>query len=233
MLTKKLLLLLITGLFSTHGYAQTHYQTHAAIYQAVKTYIAGNIDSSSDYDISIAPLDSRLQLPECSEHLQAFKPGEQPLQAGRLSIGVRCGTASKWFIFTSVTLKIYANVWVLTQPLRRGQILMRRHLVRERRDTAHLRQGYIKRLELLENKQAKRNLTAGTVLNTGLVTEPVLIKRGERIIIRAADSAFDIRMQGLALMNGIKGQSINVKNISSGRTVTAKVIKSGLVSVTY
>ena len=233
MTAKILILLIIICSLSTDGHAETHYQAHTAIYQTVTDYITGNIDTTSEYEISIAPLDRRLKLPECTNSLQAFTPNNQSLQGGRLSIGVRCNKINQWSIFTSVMLKIYENVLVLSQPLRRGQILTRQHIAIEKRDTANLRNGYIKRIELVENKQVTRHLAAGTVLKEGLVTEPTLIKRGEKIIISAAAPSYNIRMQGLALMDGIKGQSIRVKNISSGRTIAAKVIKPGLVSVMY
>lgn len=232
MFAKKLIFLTIACSFLSKGYAQPHYQAHAGIYRTVNDYIADNMEPTSEYEINIAPLDPRLKLQECANPLQAFTPGNKPsLQGGRLSIGVRCNKT--WSVFTSVTLKIYENVLVLSQPVRRGQILTRRHLAIEKRDTAKLRSGYIKRTDLIENKQAIRHMAAGTVLNEGLVTEPALIKRGEKIIIRAATASYDIRMQGLALMDGIKNQSIKVKNVSSGRTIAAKVIKPGLVSVMY
>ncbi|MGR9115548.1 MAG: flagellar basal body P-ring formation chaperone FlgA [Gammaproteobacteria bacterium] len=231
MIAKTLILLVIIYSWPINGYAAPRYQPHAAIYKTVKDYVTGNIDTSSDYEINIAPLDTRLNLPDCTDHLEAFNPSNHSLEAGRLSIGVRCSNSSKWSIFTSVTLKIYADVVVLSQPVRRGQLLTRQHMSLETRDIAKLRNGYIERIAMAVNKQATRNMAAGTVLTPGLVAEPTLIKRGEKITISAGTSSFDIRMQGLALMDGIKGQLIRVKNVSSGRTIAGKVVKPGLVSV--
>ncbi|MGR9046452.1 MAG: flagellar basal body P-ring formation chaperone FlgA [Gammaproteobacteria bacterium] len=227
------LVIFIISLSGSSLAADAPYQPHSDIYQAVTDYITRNIGPDSEYEISIAPLDSRLKLPECPDDLEAFTPGNQTLRAGRLSIGVRCVKTAPWSIYSSVTLKLYAHVVVLKQPARRGQILTQRHLTIEKRDTATLRNGYIKRLELIENKQVVRHLAAGTALHEGLIAEPTLVKRGDKIIISATAPSYDIRMQGVALMNGIKGQSIKVKNVSSGRTIAAKVIKPGLVSVMY
>lgn len=38
-------------------------------------------------------------------------------------------------------------------------------------------------------------------------------------------------MNGVAMMDGIKGQSIRIKNENSGRIINATVIEPGLVSV--
>lgn len=234
MFTKAFILLVLIFSWLTIGEARaTNYQDHTAIYQAVTDYLKSHVKASSNYEFSITPLDNRLQLPACGGNLQAFNPHNQPIRAGRLSIGVRCSDVGMWSIFTSVQLKVYARVLVLTQPVLPGQMLTRQLLSTEKRDTAGLGFGYFTRLDAVENKQATRYLAAGTVLHDGLVTEPTVIKRGEKIVISAVTPSYDIRMLGIALMDGAKGQSIKVKNLSSGRTVSAKVVKQGLVSVVY
>jgi len=40
-------------------------------------------------------------------------------------------------------------------------------------------------------------------------------------------------MNGVAMMDGTKGQLISVKNQNSGRIINATVIEPGLVSVNY
>jgi flagellar basal body P-ring formation protein FlgA len=61
--------------------------------------------------------------------------------------------------------------------------------------------------------------------------EPRLIKRGDKIIISTMQPAFSIRMNGIAMMDGTKGQLIRVKNENSGRIISATVIEPGLVSI--
>lgn len=123
------------------------------------------------------------------------------------------------------------DVLILTRPVSRGQILTRQMLAIEKRDQARLRGGYFSRIESVENKQSLRNLPAGSVITFNNITDAVLIKRGERITISASSPGYNVRMQGKAMMDGTKGQSIRVKNVSSGRTITATVIKPGLVSI--
>ncbi|MGD7035710.1 flagellar basal body P-ring formation chaperone FlgA [Methylotuvimicrobium buryatense] len=214
------------------GFAAPHYQTHASIYQTVTRFITGQLGSSADYDIHISPLDSRLKLPKCADELTAFTAHNEPLRAGRFSVGVRCGEGPKpWSIFTTGSLKIMQDVLVLARPVSRGQILTRQMLTIEKRDQATLRSSYFSQIESVENKQSLRNLPAGSVVTVNNVTDAVLIKRGEKITISASSPGYNVRMQGKAMMDGVKGQSIRVKNVSSGRTITATVIKPGLVSI--
>jgi flagella basal body P-ring formation protein FlgA len=63
--------------------------------------------------------------------------------------------------------------------------------------------------------------------------EPKLIKRGERVNIRTSNQNLVISMAGIAMMDGIKGQNIRIKNIKSKQIVHATVEKPGQVVVTF
>ena len=107
----------------------------------------------------------------------------------------------------------------------------RQHLAVEKRDVSKLRGDFITQPEQVENKQAAHNTPAGAILGSRSFVEPRLIKRGDKIIITSMQPAFAIRMNGVAMMDGIKGQSIRIKNENSGRIINATVIEPGLVSV--
>lgn len=228
-------LTLLTVLFysANHCYAKTNNPLHAAIYQTATEYIAQNIAIDADYELTFNALDPRLRLDECETSLEAFTINGKPITSGRNSIGIRCNSDHGWTIFTSAKIKTFENILVLAKPIRRGGLFTLEHVVTQKRDTAKLRNGYIKNFASIANKQATRNLAAGAILNLSNATEPLLVKRGDKIMIRAAAKNYDIQMQGLALMSGHKGQSIRVKNESSGRIVAAKVIESGLVTVNF
>ena len=211
--------------------AEQAFQSHEAIYKAVKDYVDQHIDFS-DYETSISLLDNQLKLPNCAEPLELFTPSDT-LKPGRNSIGVRCNAADKWSIFTSVVIKTYQSVLVLLQPLQRGETITPKHVSQERRDVSSLRGDFITDIEQIENKQAIRSLQSGAVLSVRNITEPKLVKRGDKITISTVLPDFAIRMNGLAMMDGVKGQSIKIKNQSSGRIISATVIEAGLVSVNH
>ena len=216
--------------FFTPCHAEQKFQSHDSIYAFVKETIARNMNASAEYEISVFPLDSQLRLPECAEPLEAFK-ADDLIKAGRMSIGVRCNAGKKWSIFTSAVIKAYETVIVLSRPVRRGEIITRQHLAIEKRDVSKLKGDFITHTEQVENKQAAHNTQAGTILGSRSFVEPRLIKRGDKIIINSIQPAFAIRMNGVAMMDGTKGQLIRVKNENSGRIINATVIEPGLVSV--
>lgn len=231
-MTKNIPLILVLAFICSASHAEQGSQSHESIGEVVKEYIAQNINLPGEYEVTLIPLDSRLNLPQCAEPLEAFKT-TTVIKAGRMTVGVRCNKEKKWSIFTSAVIKSYQMVVVLSQTVRRGEIVTRQHLAIEKRDVSNLRDDFVTEIEPVENKQASRQLDAGSILSFRHLVEPKLVKRGDKVIITTTRTDLSIRMNGVAMMDGIKGQLISVKNQSSGRIVNATVIEPGLVAVKY
>ncbi len=228
-----LLILTLAFIFFTTAHAEQGSQSHESITDAVKYYIDQHINKPpGEYEVSLVPLDSRLNLPECAESLEIFTTTDV-INAGRTTIGVRCNTEKKWSIFTSAIIKTYQMVVVLSQAIQRGEIITRQYLAIEKREVSNLREDFVTEITQVENKQVTRQLNTGTILSLRNFVAPRLIKRGDKVVISTTKADFSIRMSGLAMMDGTKGQLIRIKNQNSGRIINATVIEPGLVSVNY
>ncbi len=223
------MLLIFLLLLDSDGNA-AQFQTLSSIQTAISHFITREFKTASDFNYTISQFDQRLKLPSCPQPLHVFIP-TGILKSGRNSIGVSCLSEKKWTIFSRIQINSYQNVLVLTQPLNRGDIITPQRLTFERKNTSNLNRGYIQDPGQVINKQLVRNLAAGTILTSNHLTEPKLIKRGEKVNIQAKSAYFNIHMSGIALMDGRKGQNIRVRNIKSKRIVQATVITTGLVSV--
>lgn len=233
MIKNTALILTLAFIFLAKAHAEQDSQSHESIAEAVKIFIAQHINLQGEYEVSVTPLDSRLNLPQCAEPLDTFTPTDL-IKAGRMTIGVRCNNIEKkWTIFTSAIIKTYQIIVVLSKPVQRGEIIIRQDLALEKRETSNLREDFVTELEQVENKQATRQLNAGSIISLKNLVEPKLIKRGDKIVISSTQADFSIRMSGVAMMDGTKGQLIRVKNQNSGRVINATVIEPGLVSVNY
>lgn len=217
------------GLSVSANAQQASFQPHETIYSVARDYIAQHI-AAADYEAVLAPLDNQLKLMPCPEPLEPFTANDS-INPGRNSIGIRCNAANKWSIYLSAVIKIYQPVLVLTRPLQRGETITGQDLSVQRKDVSALRGDFVVQTEQIEHKQALRPIPAGAILSLRNFAEPKLIKRGDKIIISFAQSGFTIRMNGLAMMDGAKGQQIRIKNQSSGRIISATVMEPGLVSV--
>lgn len=226
----RFVLIFALAFFTNAPHAEQQWQSHESIYEAVKNYVAQNINTTAEYEINLMPLVDRLKLPLCSEPIQAFTPNL--VKAGRTSVNVRCNTGKKWTIFVSTTVTPFERIVVLTQPLQHGENITEQNVSLMRRDVSSLHGNYLTQLDLVLNKQSSHNLAVGTVVVMKDLIEPKVIKRGERVIITAAKSGIGIRMNGIAQSDGRRGQMIRVKNQNSERVINAIVTGVGEVSVT-
>lgn len=212
-------------------YAKADWQSHQSISQAVHQFLTSTIQHpGQDYQIQVARLDSRLRLSQCETPLEPFLPhGNQA--AGKVTVGVRCHSGKPWTIYTTASIKNFKEVAVLSKPLSRGAIVSATDVRLERQDVSKLRQGYLTSIDQVINKQLKRTLSMGAILNTSNLVSQKLVKRGQRVSIRAFNGFIDIRMSGQALMDGEAGQRISVRNDNSKRIVEGKVIAPGIIKV--
>ncbi len=207
-------------------------QSIASIQESVRHYIATHLSKDSEYDIQLGQIDNRLKLVLCGQPL-VISPHSGVLKPGRNSMVVRRNSQKKWTIYTTAILKMYKKVIVAAQPVRRGEIMTKENIKWERKDISMIRSGYFNKSDLVLNKQATRNLMAGAVLNRTSVQEPRIIKKGDKVSIKAKLPNLMISMAGIAMMDGIKGLLIRVKNINSKQIIQAQVINTRQVSVLY
>lgn len=183
------------------------------------------------YDIEVTQIDRRLNLAYCSQPLTIDLP--KTLKLGRSQIKVSCETGKKWALNIPVGLNLLANVVVLNQPVSKGLALKPHHLDYQMYNLGELNNGYFLKKELVIGKQSRRALSGGTVLNGHIILPPLLVLKGDRVMIMAKKGAMSVKMPGEALNNGREGKQIRVKNIRSNRIVRAKVVDSGLVVVNF
>jgi flagella basal body P-ring formation protein FlgA len=222
-------ILLMAFIFFSPAYAGDDSQSHESIAEAVKSYIAQNINLNNEYEVALVPLDDRLKLPLCAVSLEVSSA--DVIKTGRSTIGVRCNAEKKWSIYISVIIKSYQMVLVISQPIQRGEIITPQHLAFEKREVSNLRGDFVTQIGQVENKQAIRQLEGGSILSLRSLTDPKIIKRGDKVVISTAKPNFSIKMSGVAMMDGSKGQLIRVKNQNSGRIINATVVEPGLVVV--
>jgi flagellar basal body P-ring formation protein FlgA len=229
--TDILLLLLSLLLYTQISFAR-QFQSLESIHASVMEYLVSKANITAEHEITVNSLDKRLKLPQCSIPLEVFSANEV-FKGNRISVGVRCADEKAWSIYTTANIKEFKDILVVAQTIPRGTLISRKLLTSARREVSKLRRGYYIDFSQVMNKQASRNLAPGTILHAGLLKEPKIVRRGEKVIILASSKSFEIKMTGLALMDGLKGQRIRVKNEKSKRIIEATVVEIGLVSVDF
>ncbi|MGR8932399.1 MAG: flagellar basal body P-ring formation chaperone FlgA [Gammaproteobacteria bacterium] len=228
----KVLTLLSVLLFSGQLYAAATTQSLEEMQSSVHSFVEASLLPDGQYQISSAQIDDRLQLPACDEGLEIFAQSGE-IKPGRNTVGIHCASGNNWTIYSTVQVKSFKEVLILRKQLNRNDRISPDHITTEVRDVALLQQGFVADPQDIINKQATRSLAVGTVLNRTHYAEPTLIKRGDQISIESGRNGFLITSKGVALMNGAKGEQINVKNISSRRVIQATVKQPGVVTVYF
>jgi len=219
-------------LFSSVIYADSTTQSLPGIQNAVHRFVESALIPDGQYQISSAQIDERLQLPACGRDLEVSSQSGE-IKPGRNTVGIRCSVPENWTIYSTVLVKSFKKVLVLSKQLNRHDTISAAHLSAETRDVATLQQGYLVAPADVLDKQAPRSLSAGTVLTRNHYAEPTLIKRGERVSIQSGRAGLLITSKGVAMMNGAQGQQIRVKNVSSQRVIQATVTRPGVVTVYF
>ena len=223
--------------FSAYAYSSTKQinvqaHNHSDIIQQAQQFISQNIDAEkySRIDIQMGKLDSRLKLAQCSSPLTSSRaPGSK--FSGKTTVHVKCDGGTKWTVFINANINLYAKVIHTSEPLNKGHILTKDDLQLTEVNLSQLRYGYFSDKENLIGKQLKRRLPQDKIIRVNYVKAPTLVKRGETVSIVAKNTGYSVKMSGVAMTNGSKGDRIQVKNISSKRIVEGTVMQYGVISI--
>ncbi len=208
-------------------------QSLEQIRQAIEAYLVSILHQEyRDFDVAVASLDPRLKLPKCSKSLFIGTMRKDP-PVGNVSLRVRCEGEHPWTIYAKAQVSLFKKVVVLTRPLPKGARLTADSVTLKRMDVAVLRQGYVDRPDQVVGRFLRRRLSPGQVLTPDLLAAAKVIRKGERVMIRALSRVLEVRMGGHALMDGEMGQRIRVRNDRSKRVVEAIVSGPGEVRVLF
>lgn len=223
------LLLLLTALASPVGSIQAESTLEAEARRYLMAEVAPSLPANARLEIELAPLDSRLRQGACSRSL-AFAPLGR-LRPGAFTLKARCPTESGWTLYLRGELRVFQPVVVSRVPLPRGSILSPRQLKLEERELSRLRQGYYGRIAPLVDAQVKQDLPADTPLQPRQLQPPLLVRRDDRVTIRARAQGLRVETRGTALEDGRRNEQIRVRNDRSGRVIKARVAERGLVEL--
>lgn len=173
-------------------------------------------------------LDARLRLAHCDVPLNAFE-SPSGLRAGNTVVGVACEGHQPWKLFVPVRIALPAQVVALSRPLRRGDTLTDDMLTTREADLAKLRGQYFLNKQGLAGQRLRRHVRANAVLTASMIAADRLVERGSRVTIVSDTGGIQVRVAGKALRHGGRGDQIQVKNLASGRTITATVVDQGTV----
>jgi len=157
---------------------------------------------------------------------------QRPDATKRTNYEVSCASPV-WKSYVPVTQSITIPAIKTITPINRGQVINQTNTDVGEVDISNLRGHVYTKKNPPYGLIASRNLRINTVITDNLTNQPTLIKKGDSVLITASSGTIIVRMNGIALENGVKNQQIRVKNTSSERIIYAKVVTDSEVLVNY
>ena len=149
-------------------------------------------------------------------------------QASRMRFAVRCpgpGSSRAEYI---VRARISASVVITATAIPANEVITDAHLTVGQRDITTITDPVIAPIEAV-GQTSRRLLRAGDVLRNSSLSAPVLVKRGDAVVMIARIEGIEVSTAGEALDAGAKGATIRVRNSTSGQTLRMRVTAPGMV----
>lgn len=192
--------------------------------------LEGFYDDATRIEFHISPLDSRLAMADCPKPLDAKLKSQNTI--GNINLKISCPEGRPWSLYVQAKVSLYRSVVTSVMPIAKGTIINDGHLEMREVDTSKLNGSYFISFDEVINMQASRNLRADKVIVAYHLSLPIVIKKGDAVLMTAQGKGLLVKIPGQALMDGRKGQQISVRNNQSKRTVEAKVSGPGQVMIT-
>lgn len=132
----------------------------------------------------------------------------------------------------SVNIRLFARVAVLADDIPAGQVISKQQLLFRDEEITTLRGKPVREEENVSNLSARRYLRKGSIVTREMLTEPVVIHRGETITLLYEAPPVHIKMKVKALQNGAPGDVIWFRNPDNRKRLKGKVVDGSFALVT-
>lgn len=136
-----------------------------------------------------------------------------------------------------VRLNIYGRVQklvavpVLKRRLRKGAVIREADIEVRKIGRAGLSQYTLLERTSIVGMAARHPLRPGVAIRKGDIRPPILVRRGELVTMEIRTPYILITVRGRALDSGARGETIRLRNTQSKKTLEAKIVGPGRVSV--
>ena len=149
-------------------------------------------------------------------------------QVTRMRFAVRCPQAGASRQEYIVRARVFASVVLTAMPVNANEVITDAHVTVGQREITSINDPVVNPTDAV-GQTSRRMLRAGDVLRNNSLTAPVLVKRGDAVVMIARVEGIEISTAGEALDAGARGAVVRVRNISSGQTLRMRVSAPGTV----
>jgi len=200
--------------------------------QRVQSYARAQGWVNYRHEVSAWVPSSAGHLDECSAGLQVAPAQDNARRWGRIPYVIRCSEPA-WEIRGRAEVALRVPVVTARRNIQRGEVLDQTTMSLQVRDLAGIYGDFVTDTRLLAGQRTRRAIRGDQVITLDQATAPLLVERGENVVIRVDQDGINATMKGLALQSGSQGEGIAVRNLSSGKEITAWVVEKGVVETRF
>ena len=101
----------------------------------------------------------------------------------------------------------------------------------ERREITEVSNRFFEIKDTLLGQIADRSILAGKIITEDYIKEPLLVRKGDNVKIVSSVNDAVVSVEGEALRDGSLGAKVPVRNMLTGKRVTAYVVGESAVSM--
>jgi flagella basal body P-ring formation protein FlgA len=146
----------------------------------------------------------------------------------RMRFLARCNDTPGWRYEYVVRARLTAMVAVTAGPVAANEALTDAQVTIERRDISNIADPITTPDEAV-GQMSRRMLRPGDILRSGQLSSPVMVKRGDAVMMVARRDGIEVSSAGEALDAGARGAMVRVRNANSGQVVRMRVAGPGQV----
>jgi len=232
------LFLVLAGLGSWGWIAPAHSQaletppqSLPAVRAAAESALRRQIEpAASGVILEAAHLDARLRLAACPGPLAvdvALPRGTQ----SRVLARVACKNTVSWTLNVPVDIHRKADVLVMRRAVGRGENIAVGDVVVQSRVLPGLTSPYVSRPADLAGRLTRRPIPEGTAVTADALDAPLLIHRGQSVVLTARVGGLEVRAPGMAMADAAAEQRVRVRNLNSLKIIEGIADTAGVVRV--
>ncbi len=202
---------------------------HQQIEQGAHDYLIHAISDNHGEDnivVEISSIDERIEIPQCPSGFE-YHADSESLSQTYISVRVSCNN-NQWYVFTNGRITRTRTVVVTAGMISPGTILTKENLTLADIDIKWLRHTAYSDISQLIGAKMKHRVRQGQPIQANMLC---FVCKGDRITISARVSGMLIKTAGIAQQDGVVGESIQVTNASTQRSVIAEVANTNEVVV--
>jgi flagella basal body P-ring formation protein FlgA len=132
--------------------------------------------------------------------------------------------------FTGVAAETHEAA-VVVRPIARGDVLRSSDIAIERRPKSEVHSDAVRDVQAAIGLAARQPLKAGQVVRRNDLAKPELVFRNEPVIMVFEQPGIMLTLRGKSLESGAEGDTVNVVNMQTKKTLQGTVIGHGRVAV--